>query len=110
MEGGSLVILLLMAVLVARGYARSRPPGYQITLRDRVLVGLTVWAISCSAIGAAVVFRFKFAPEVTLFDRIARGLMVVGIGLAPLAILLLITCALRVVRYWENAYRNRHSS
>ena len=108
MEGASLAILVLLAVLVARAYARSRPPGYQIKLHDRLLVAFTAFAIAGLAIAGAVIFRFQFAPEVTLLGRVARGLTVVAIGLGPLVLFLVITCVLRVVRYWENAHRTRH--
>jgi hypothetical protein len=110
MQAASFAVLALLAVLVGRSYARSRPPGYQSTLRDRAVVGLTFSAIGCIAIGVAVVFGFKFAPEVTFFDRVARGLTVAGIGLAPFALFFFITFASRVVRHWEIAYRRRHLS
>jgi hypothetical protein len=106
MESASLVVLVLVAVLVGRAYAQTRPADYRITSFDRVLVALTTFAIGCSAIGVAVVFAFKFAPEVTMVDRLARGLTVVAIGLAPLAIVFIIMGALSVVRRWEGTHRN----
>ena len=110
MEGVPIAILVLFGVLVARGYVRSRPPTHEITLRERALVGFTAFAVACLAFGAAVAFHLKFAPEVTLLERIARGLTVAGIGLAPLALFLLVARVLRLVRRWENARRARHSS
>ena len=109
MQGASLVILVLLAVLVARGYVRSRSPGYRIALRDRALVGLTVLAVASVALGAAVAFRFHFAPGVTWLDRVARGLTVAAIGLGPVALFLVVGWVLRLVRRWENAHRARHS-
>lgn len=110
MAGASLVIFVLLAVLVARGYARSSPPGHEITSHDRIIVALTVFAVGGLAIGATVVFSFKFAPDVTSLDRALRGLTVVGIGVAPLMVFLLITWVLRATRNCENAWRTRHSS
>lgn len=105
MQGAFLVILALLAVLVSRGYVPVQaPPGCQITWRDRVRVAITVYAIGCSSIGVAVIIGFKFAPDVTLFDRLLRGLTVVGISLAPLAIFALVAGALRVKRHLEPAF------
>lgn len=110
MFGSSLVILVLLAVLVVCGFVRSRPADYRITFRDSVFVGLTVFAIGMSALGVSVIFSFKFAPEVTQFDRAVRGLSVAAIGLGPLTLFLFLTWVLRGVRYLENAYRARKPS
>lgn len=104
---GELIIFVFLAVLIARGYARSRPPGYDIKLRDRVVVGLMVFAVAGILFGT-VVFRQEFAPDVTFWDRVVRGLTVAGLGVAPLAIFGLITWALRITHYCESAYRRRY--
>lgn len=103
MQTASFAILPLLGVLLARGYVRSKPPGYQIGLNDRIRVAIMAYAIGWLAIGA-LVCGFKFAPEITLIDRLGRGLAVAGLGLAPIAVFLLITWALRATRYCEKVF------
>ena len=108
MANAALVLLVVAAVLIARGYARSRAPGDRITFRDRTLVVLKVIAVGGVALSATVVFGFKCAPEVTLLNRGWRALSVVGIGLAPLLIYLFTTWALCTTRHYETAWRTKH--
>jgi len=89
-----LVCLAPLSMVVVSALNRFRPPGCRVTLRDRMLVGLTVWAFCGVWIGANVVFAAKFAPEVTFLDRLARGLTVVAIGLAPLLVVKLVAWGL----------------
>ena len=81
------VILVIFAVLIAIGYARSRPSGYPVTPRDGILVAL----VTLAALSPSVALRATsmLTPDVTTPDRIARFLAVVAIGAAPLAIFLL---------------------
>ena len=79
--------LVILGVLIGIGYARSRPSGYRMTSRDRVLVAL----VTIAALTPAVALRATsmLSPDVATPDRIARFLAVVAIGAAPLSIFVL---------------------
>lgn len=98
----SLVSLVPISMVLGRAYYLSRPPGCQITMRDRVLFGLAMFALCGVWIGAKVIFAVKFAPEVTFFGRLARGVTVVGIGLVPLLIVKLVGWGRHVKRRVRN--------
>lgn len=98
----------LVPISMAVGFINYlfRPPVCPITKRDRVHVVLTMSAICGAWIGARVIFAVKFAPEVTFFGRLARGLTVVGIGLAPLMIVKLIDWGRHVKQRLKNPRRH----
>ena len=82
----SLGVLVLLAVLIAIGYARSRPTGYRIMGRHRILVALVAVAVLTPALSLRAIAMS--APDVTMLERVARFLLLAGIGAAPLAVFL----------------------
>jgi hypothetical protein len=87
-------LLPLVSVLIGRGVRRLKPPDHRFSPRDQILVGLLCLAVLSPAI--ALRLTWMMGPGASVADHIEGFFMLLGAGVAPLAIFLACTLLWRL--------------
>ena len=101
------MVLVATACVFSYLYGKwKRDRGLQVTLRDRLWIALVVFA---------VVFPALVLPSILMTDTsfsasVVYALITIAIGVAPLAVFLLIVGALHCTRRLEDVYRRRRAN